>query len=263
MLLSRAPSNIINSGFGTYGNSGQFWACNQFGGGSFKAGAGSQIMSINSDIFPANTTTEWTWPNDGAFAGGQPYGFALLAYGLQFGGDAFGTSPPVGTPLPTPTQLTAFTALTATFSARCGGDLTIDNGSFNLFFELWPSTAAGAGGHHVTHEVSVFLHSQTDGYAFWGPGGSGGFTNFTYNSPTYNATVVADNVTFNPPRIMVFPFNNTDYLTGSIDFKDLLAFIVSKGLLDGTNYLNGIELGVEPGANSGYSKISRLNIDWR
>lgn len=197
-----------------------------FGAGKLVSGVGyTESIVLNPATFPAETISTWNFPATPSSTG--VYAFNQLSYGDSNGG-------PHSTPS---VQIKNLNTLTTTHN------LSIDGGENNydvMYDGFLTSTAYGAN----IHEISIFVHTPAfvTSYVTSIPQ----IGSFTGSGVTWTVAQAAPG-----GQIVFMPASQADELFATIDMKAMFAYLVSKGVLTGNEYFNGIALGVEPYENGG------------
>jgi len=217
---------------------GSFWALNNvWGAGALVNGVDyTQSISIDRSTFPNGVTMSWSWPNGTAI-----FSYPEIVYGAQ---QSFAI--PTRTDMPPPTQVAAFTNLSAQYSLSISGQTR----KFDVAFDLWLTSRPDGG---IEDELMVLVHDQ------WTPvpqaqniGTVGSFRiylahNWGNSGQTWNL-------------IQLKPA--TDTLAATISLSDILKTLVWNGVLTGSEYISGIELGAEVAGGSGSLTINSLGYRW-
>ena len=138
-------------------------------------------------------------------------------------------------------------------------DLAISGSTagFNVALELWLTDSHGGGPSDITTEVMIWLHS--------GDLTPAGTPVGRFESPNYSATVwvqdgMGDSSGSDPAQwryIALAP--DHDYLSGTIDVREVLHALRKMGLVDGDDFAAGVELGAEVAEGSGALSVNALD----
>ena len=234
---------VLSNDWAKY-SSTDFWTINNVANkGSLKNGIDyTQTITVDTDTFPSNTRLSWSWPdtfNPMTFA----YPEVVVGYKPW---DNFG-------PTNYTSQINAIQDFKIDYNLTLGGQT--DN--YNVAFTMWLTDEANGQRDDITHEVMVWVHDGNMNPA----GTKVGF----YDGPTFDADIWV-----NPSHGdtaggsgVIWKYialeTTTDVLAGQIDMKALLLDLKAKGIITGTEYVNGYELGAEIAGRTGSLTINSLN----
>src|SRR5262249_30377277 len=89
---------------------------------------------------------------------------------------------------------------------------------------------------------------------------AGWATHYSYNANGLSADIaVGTNGAY--PYVLVTPTQG-DMLSGTVDLKSILWFLIQQGVLTGKEYIDGWEMGAEPTSGSGSLTINSIGYDW-
>lgn len=244
-LLTAVPANAQTTvGDASAYASGSYLAyLAPFGKGLMIDGIGySEAMIVQPGSFPANTSMLWNWPaNTNGIVN-------FLA--IDFG-DYNNTVVP--TPI-TPKKLMNISTLNETHSLTLSGSVT----GYDAIIDFFTTSAPGSNSTKQ-HEVEILLHTPTYAAAYVASLTPIG----TYTDANGLAwTVVADKVRL-PHDIIFMPANQADVLTGSIDIKAMIAWLMSKSWVGGGEYFNGLGLGIEVQQGIGAASINSFSVNYQ
>jgi hypothetical protein len=232
-------STTISGNWAESSNTDGYWALNNVWDiGSLVNGTNfTQAITYNPATFPNGTTLSWSYPNYNGAEG--VWSFPEIIYGDATHAGVLADS----SSGPTPTQISNL-SLTANYS------ITLDSNpaNYDVIFDTWltsgPPTASGA---NIVKEVSFYA---------WEPG-----DNFTGWNLIFSAN--GDNYYSRPgsTQIAVVPAN-AEQLSGTVNFGQIFSELVSHGVVSGSDYLSGVELGAEPWKGSGSVTINSLSYEW-
>lgn len=198
-----------------------------YGKGSYISGSDfAESATILASTFPNNTVISWRWPNTPPVGSGV---YNLLA--VDFGNYDNTT---VQTPI-TPKQVNSISTLTQTHSISVSGSLP----SFDVIDDLFLTSTSN--GTTLLFEVEIFLHTPAYAATFV----SGGFSIGTFIGSGITWTVVQTFGGAAGNDILFMPTNQADVLLGVIDIKAMLAYLVSRSVITGSEWFNGLALGAE------------------
>jgi hypothetical protein len=217
---------------------GSLWVFNNvWGAGGLVNGIDyTQSIAVDSATFPAGLTLSWTWPKRNS----------VLAYPEIIYGTQQTRSAPPGVAVPPPTQVAAFTDLSARYSISMSGQVA----NYDIAFDIWLTSQPNDG---IQDELIVFAHNP------WG----------TVKGATQIATLDHFGVYMSPNWgngaqkwrfITVVP--GSDRLSGTISFSDIFKALIWNNVLTGKEYTSGIELGAEVAGGAGSITINNLDYQW-
>ena len=220
---------VLSNDWAKY-SSTDFWTINNVANkGSLKNGIDyTQTITVDTNTFPSNTRLSWSWPdtfNPMTFA----YPEVVVGYKPW---DNFG-------PTNYTSQINAIQDFKIDYNLTLGGQT--DN--YNVAFTMWLTDEANGQRDDITHEVMVWVHDGNMNPA----GTKVGF----YDGPTFDADIwvhPSHGDTAGGSGVIwkyIALETTTDVLAGQIDMKALLLDLKAKGIITGTEYVNGYELGAE------------------
>lgn len=186
----------------------------------------TESLAINPRTIPAGTVARWQFPGTPPKSGGV-YGFIAQNYGDNNGGPH--TTPSV--------QIKSLQALVSTHDINITGATDNYDIIYDAFLTKTPYT-------DNIDEFSVSVHTNAT------------LTDFVASIPQIGS-FIGSGVTWvvvqSAPggQIIFMPADKRDELSVTLDLKAMLAYLVSKGVLTGDEYFNGIALGIEPHVNGG------------
>jgi Ca2+-binding RTX toxin-like protein len=193
-------------------------------------GSTSQITINDPETAPNNVTIQWDFPN--STSPSSVWGYLEVMWG---GGPGWESRPQLRT------QVSNIKDFTLDYSVR-----NITPGS-NLLIEVWTTNAQG----QPTTEIGVV---------------AAGFRNRP--SFTYQDQYITAGVNPNSPagdagsgswRFIQLALN-TDQLSGTISFSNIISEMVRRGLINPNDYVTGLELGVEPVRGSGSMQVDKFSV---
>jgi Putative Ig domain len=210
----------------------------------------NQTFTVYPSTFPNGTTLAWSYPAQ--FNDVNTYAFPTLVFGQT------GYYHPANHP--TPMQVGAFTNLSVTYNVTgVWGANDAD-----CMFECWSTTTIPPTPAANTNEISFFCHT---------PDYMAGYIlslakHFNYSAGGFNAYIALK--PSKPPQICIMPVtaaNGTtplDMMSGTqtIQVLAILRALVTQGWLSSTDYISGIEFGIEPGRNSGSLTFNNIICTW-
>lgn len=202
-------------------------------------------LTFLPDEFPRNVRLDWRFPTGKVPNGIGVWGYLALSYGNYDGG-------PPQTPVK-PCQVRNLGAFEMSFDWAFSGSR-----HFGLLTELWltrdPRPTAGSSADALA-EIGFLLH--TPDLAFHNSGRLVG--RYSDNGIAYTARSHGKYVTFAPVGGPV--------MTGRLDWKAALDFLVERGIISGDEWINGVAFGVEPnkggGAGITYFKSWSVTLEGR
>ena len=248
--------------FGSWnGDVGPYWSSINLWDPPTDGSSYSTSITNYPSTYPNGTVMNWSFPN--YFNGStNVYAYPDIVYGILGGG-----FPPTPKNIPAPLQLSSIPSdFTLTFNVTLNANFEDQD----LLIETWPTTVSNPQNPYVvdtrTEEVGVFAHTPSNTMS--GILNVPDHWNFSQNG--FNA-YIAKWYTGGIPFVMIAPvsapggttpIDMADGATHTIPWGDLIGFMVSNGVLDGTNYLTGFEFGFEIGRGSGSAQINLLEWQW-
>lgn len=198
-------------------------------------------LLVHEGAFPSDSALEWRFPGSGISSSSGVWGYLFVAYG-----NYRGNFPPQAV---LPQRIDQITTFTETYDFTYSGSQY-----FNLLSEHFVTSQEGES-ETIVAEIGFFPHLPAETIAFH----NGGTLVGTWTDPDSGLdwsvrTRSSGYTTFAPP-------NFSDRLKGRINRGAALAWLVSKGVLQPTWWVNGTAFGVEPVNNAGAGRL-RLN-EWR
>jgi hypothetical protein len=196
-------------------------------------------ITIDPLAFTGSSVIAWHWPNHVSALTG------VWGYNFLFYGNYDNSSPAVRV---TPRQVKNITTLRQDYT------VATTTGDFNVLNEFYLTSDSGNAAAKVV-EIGYFPHSSASGKRFHDSG-----TQFGSFQDTFGESwVVAKQGTF----YMLMPPNDGEMLSGSIDVKAALAFLIAKRVITGNEWFNGIALGVEPVSGTGRLTVSNWTVTYQ
>lgn len=214
-------------------------------------GAGSLVQgkdyfnttTLNSDTMPDGAMITWKWPDIAASTG--VYNFNAINFG-----NYYNTVPQTSI---LPSQVDCIGNLSQTINLTLGGETA----NFDVLTNMFLTTRPGDNSTNV-YEISVFLHAPqyTIDYANW----STQIGTYTGSGHTWNVAIGQGGTP--APTLMFVPTDTRDVLTGTIDLKGMLDYLVQQGAITGNEYFNGLGMGAEAHQGSGSLMINNFSVDY-
>jgi len=211
--------------------------------------------------YPNGTVMKWSFP-ESLNGTTNVYAYPDIVYGMMGGG-----FPPTPAYLPKPVQLGA---LPSDFSLTFNVTLNANPDNQALLIETWPTTIPNPANSipakdYRTSEVGLFAHTPSYllNFLLTLP------DHMNYSAGNFNAYIVKHPQS--PPFIIIIPVTTPGGttpvdMTGKtyeIPFGDLLRFLITKGMLDPSNYITGYQFGFEIGRGSGGARINLIKWHWK
>lgn len=200
-------------------------------------------MRVTPGDFPNNVEINWSVPATPPASAGV-YGYLTVYRGNYDGG-----RPPTAT---TPWQVGNLTSFTETFS------LTIPTGTdFVVLNEFYLTNAAGAE-NDKAFEIAHWLHAPAASLTAFNAAPQIG----TFTDPQGRAWDVA-NFGPNPAGADYIVFlldSRADLLSGSIDKRAALNWLVTQGVIGTHLWVNGTAIGIEPVTGAGQAVVSAYDV---
>lgn len=214
-----------------------------FGKGALVDGVDySEAMIVQPATFPNNVSILWNWP-------------ANTSGIVNFLAVDFGDYNNTVVPAPIASKkVSAISALTETHALALAGDPS----GYDAVIDLFTTSAPGST-TAKQHEIEIFLHT---------PAYSAGYVASVTQIGAYTdangvAWTVAIDKSRLPHNILFMPADQSDIVSGTVDVKAMLAWLMSKSWVGGGEYFNGLATGVEVQQGLGAAQISQFSVDYR
>jgi hypothetical protein len=192
---------------------------------------------IYPSVFPAQTTIDWRWPDA---AHSQTYGYMFLSFGNY-------NYAAVSAPIPS-RAVSAIAELKQTYAFSYTGQ------DFNALSEFYLTTAAGDSATKVA-EIGWFLHTPAATLTFLNASTSWGvYTDDQNRKWNCRRSASGDAGNF----IMFYPADGSDLLSGTLNGKHALDWLVAQGRISAALFFNGWGFGSEPLRSSGSMTVTDL-----
>lgn len=191
------------------------------------------IRVLNS--FPGGSIINWSWPAQRPTLSGV-WGYDALSYGNYDGG-----SPQVAV---TPRQVNSINVFTEAFDYAISGELA----NFGVLNEFYLTNTSG-NSLDKKLEIGFLLHPTATTIAFQ----SGGTSIGTYTDAGGISWSVVQNSTF----VTFMRLDNSDVTVATIDKKAALLYLKGKGVITGSEWVNGCAIGIEPFQGVGRMQINK------
>jgi len=237
------PTLTLSANSASYGDATYLAYNSTWNRGSLVNGTDfTQTISVPVASFPNSTVLTWSWPNTPATY--NAYSYPSIMYGYYQSGIAA----PI---LPTSKQVSAISTLTLAHNISVTGDGT----KYDVSYDGYLTSAADGS----TYLFEVFICLHTPSYlSSYINGLSPLYTYTDANSFVWTIGVKSGTT----PEILVMPQDASDILVKTIDLKAMFAFMISQGIIAGTEYFNGIGIGAEPQQGSGSATINSFNVNY-
>ena len=212
--------------------------------GALRAGVDyRESISLDPALFPARTTISWTWPE--ARADASVRGFLAVDYG-----NYYNTVP--ARPIRS-RRVSDIRTLTCDFDLAIDGTLS----GFDVVVDFFLTSTPDFGS--ILFEIEIFLHAPRYVLGYADSTRPVGMFRSTSGSTW---TVSKDPVGNQAPIVLFHLAPGHDVLDGSIDIAEMLHWLKDRGVLAGTEFFNGLALGVEPQQHDGILTINTLSVDY-
>lgn len=212
-------------------------------------GAGSLSQNIDytntttfdSDSMTSGIVMDWRWPEIAAPSG--VYNFNAISFG-----NYFNTVPETKI---ASTQINKIASLSETFDLSLGGETA----NYDVLTNMFLTTKAGDNSTNI-YEVSIFLHTPqyTVDYVNWSkPVGT-----YTGSGHTWKVAIGEGGTA--EPSLLFMPTDTRDVLSGTIDLKGMLDYLVKQGVITGNEYFNGLGMGAEAHQGAGSLTINTFSV---
>lgn len=242
--------------FGQVPKNAFFALNNNFGKGSFVNGVDytSTIMGYKSS-FPNGTILQWNWPDAGS-GSGFAYAYPLVNYGAS---NFSVTNPydPENVVSPAAKRISDFIALSCTYNISPGGNLN----SYDVLIDSFVTSAQDSTDGSYVAEISFYPYNVPNTPLYG--------SRHTFSFGDAYVGQIGQEILIQPVVSGASTVRNI--LAATIDFREILSYLVSLGWLSGNEYVRGFQFGVEvqvPASynstpHSGSMRINQLSYDWR
>jgi hypothetical protein len=215
-------------------------------------GAGSLVRgkdywntaTVTGDLFPNKVTMNWQWPDKVPTTSGV-YNFNAIDFGNSF-----------NAVVPTPIkalQVNSIGTLTQTHNFTLGGDTS----KYDVITDFWLTQKAGDFTNRL-FEVEVSLHTPAYGKAYFLSATPVG----TYTDAQGQAWTVTIDRKSAIPDILIMPKGGGDLVSGTVDIKGMLDWLVAQKVITGNEYFNGLAMGAEVRQGAGSLTVNNFNVDY-
>lgn len=201
---------------------------------------------LEPEDFPSNVEINWSVPGTPPASAGV-YGYLAVYLGNYDGG-----RPPTAT---TPWQVGNLTSFTETFALTIPASGT----NFIVLNEFYLTNASGAE-NDKAFEIAHWLHAPSATIAYFDAATQIG----TFTDPQSRVWDVAN---FGPNPMgadyIVFLLDSrANLLSGTIDKKAALDWLVTQGVIQNHLWINGTAIGIEPVTGSGSATLNSYSVDF-
>jgi hypothetical protein len=198
-------------------------------------------IAVDPATFPDGTIIESMWPKRPPKTG--VWGYNAVSYGNYDGG-----RPPERV---TPKQVKDLKRLNEAFSYRFSG-----SPFFNLLTEFYLTAKPGDETSKLV-EIGLFLHTPALTSAFARSGERIG----DYRDRQGRIWTIRRQGTY----YLVIPNDGADVQSGTLELQPLLAFLMTKHVLSGAEWFNGMAFGVEPASGGGRTRliVDHWHVDYQ
>ena len=210
----------------------------------------NESITVDPATFPNGTILAWSFP--AYFNDSNVYSFPNLTYGST------GYYHPANTPAPM--RLGSFKNLSVTYNVTA----SFGTNDADCMFECWSSSATPISPTNTTNEISFFCHAPDYmvGYIL------SLASHFNYSAGGFNAYIALK--PSSPPQMCIMPVTVAggttplDMMSGTqtIPVLAILRALVAQGWLSNTDYISGMQFGIEPGRNSGSLTFNSITWTW-
>lgn len=220
-------------------NNGWIVFNNTWGSGDFTYGKDyTMSATYHTNSMTTGTTFYWDYP-ESKLDYTKVLGYPSVMFGYDTFDNAKGEYDPAAV---LPVQIKDITALKTSFDYSMSGDVK----GFDVAYDIWLTKKANGIWSDITNEVMIWTH-RGDMMTYGDKVGTytdGKYTATIYHIGTYTALVP-----------------DQDYLTGTIDVKDVLNKLQALGIVSDSEFVNQIDYGAEPFEGKGSLTINSLDID--
>lgn len=232
-------TTVLSANWAESATSAAYWAFNNvWDAGSLVNGTNfTQSIAYNPATFQDGATLSWSYPNYNGPEGVWSFPEIVYGDGTHAGVLADGAGGP------TPTQIDNLN-LTANYSVA----LDASPSNYDVIFDTWltssPPTATSA---NIVKEISFYVWAPGDNFSGWD-------LLFSANGDNYYSRPGST-------QIGIVPAGG-EQLSGTVNFTQIFSELISHGIVSGSDYLSGVELGAEPWKGSGSLTINSLSYQW-
>jgi predicted secreted protein len=207
----------------------------------------TETITCYADSFPNYTSISWNWPN--TIPTNNTYSYPNIAYGQVGTGIAAGASAPVTNI--TPSTINNITTLSLIHNVSLAGTTT----EFDVHYFGTLTQTPGA-----TDQVQFDLHVHAPQYVR--DALTALSTKYSFTDSQSTVWYIINNPAPTPHKIVFIRQDMGDLLNYTVDLKTLFLQAKANGLITGSEYFNGLALGVEPRTVSGTLSITSLSVSY-
>lgn len=198
-------------------------------------------LTLDPNSFPNGTTMTWKWP---AASTAHPIrNFDAIDFGNY--NYTFPQTPIASA------QVKNIGALKQTQDLLLGGDRS----DFDVLTDIFLTTKAGDTNTKVA-EIEIFLHTPQFSKE-WGSSMTHIGT-FNGSGHTWKVAISYGNL----PNIVFMPTDTSDVLSGTIDVRAMMNYLVAHGTITGNEYFNGLAMGAEVHEGSGSLGVNNFVVNY-
>jgi hypothetical protein len=242
--LGPIPDDVLytNTLSGSYGSFLSPWNSAALPvGGSY-----SEFLVYDPTNYPNNQQIYWSWPSiPPTTAPGGVYNFLAIDFGNYY-----------GTIVPTPImpqKLGTITHLSQAFNLTLVGDTNGYDVLIDFFTTLAPNNFSNR-----QHEIEIFLHTPSYAAAYVQSVTQIG----TYTDSNGRAWTCAIDKNASPHDILFMPTNKADILSGTVDIRGMLNWLVGMAWCSSAEYFNGLGFGLEVNHGTGSISVNSLSTTY-
>jgi hypothetical protein len=206
-------------------------------------------LELDPGQFTANSQISWSWPAAHVYA--PIRGFLAIDYG-----NYANTTPEV--PIRSG-RVSDIRSLSGSYKLDISGTTSGFDVIIDFFLTSIPASKALNFDDLIKDEVEIFLHTPhyakvyADSVPFLGT-----FT--SASGMTWN--VSRDPEAAHGPDILFYPSDQSDVLAAAIDIKAMLSWLERRHVIAGSEYFNGLALGVEPQQLDGKLTVNDFRVHY-
>ncbi|PSC03873.1 hypothetical protein SLNSH_16510 [Alsobacter soli] len=152
-------------------------------------------------------------------------------------------------------QVNAIASLSQTFDLTLGGD----GSKYDVITDMFLTGKAGDNTTNL-YEVEIFLHTPQYSSDWVNYGGMTTIGTYTGSGHTWKVASTTGGA--GTPDLIFMPTDTPDVLSGTLDIKGMLDYLVAQHVLTGSEYFNGLGIGAEVQQGSGSLSINTFAVDY-
>ncbi|MGH1571966.1 hypothetical protein ACRAWG_16320 [Methylobacterium sp. P31] len=203
----------------------------------------SDTTTINSGSLTSGVVMNWSWPEIPASSG--VYNFDQIAFG-----DYYNTVPQIAV---APSQINSIGNLSESFDFNIGGETS----NFDVITDMF---LTGSAGDNSTNKYEIEIFHHTPQYSSDWVNSLTQLGTFSGSGHTWKVAIGSGGSA--APDIVFMPTDTNDVLSGTLNVKDMLNYLVQQNVISATDYFNGLAAGVEVHQGSGSLTANSFSVSY-